>query len=168
MRAAFFKQPFKPVQSEARLVEYTVLDIEPTSPRGAGGDYQDQKKGGKSDVTAGKRVNGAMIEVVLSADFGVNDNTHTAFSQLVSTITCQVNDRPARLCNLTCEGFLQGHILQPGDLVMGYDLGAQLACFCFASSSLHLQSMYTNRPPGPLVDGVMAFQGRQTSLWTTS
>ena len=84
--AAFFSQPFKPLQSEARLVEYTVLDVEPNSPRGAGGTDHNQKKGRKPAASnSGKRMNGAMIEVALSADFGVNDNTHTAFSQLVRT-----------------------------------------------------------------------------------
>ena len=81
--AAFFKQPFKPLQSEARLVEYTVLDVEPNSRRGAGATEHHQKKGGNT----GKRMNAAMIEVALSADFGVNDNTHTVFSQLVGRLT---------------------------------------------------------------------------------
>ena len=86
--AAFFKQPFKPLQSEARLVEYTVLDVEPTSPRGAGGPDHNEKKGRKSDGgNTGKRMHAAMIEVALSADFGVNDNTHTVFSQLVGRLT---------------------------------------------------------------------------------
>ena len=44
INAAFFKQPFKSLQSEARLVEYTVLDVEPTSPRGAAGKGQQQQQ----------------------------------------------------------------------------------------------------------------------------
>ena len=79
--AAFFKQPFKSMQSEARLVEYTVLDVEPTSPRGAAGKGQQQQQGGQA--AGGKRVTNAMIEVALSTDFGVNDNTHIALSHLV-------------------------------------------------------------------------------------
>ena len=85
MCAAFFKHPFKAIQSEARLVEYTVLDVEPTSHHGAQGTSQKQKTGQTTTGnSSGKRVPGAMIEVALSADFGVNDCTHTAFSHLVS------------------------------------------------------------------------------------
>ena len=72
------------MQSEARLVEYTVLDVEPTSPRGAAGKGQQQQQreqqGGRR---GGKRVTNAMIEVAMSTDFGVNDNTHIALSHLV-------------------------------------------------------------------------------------
>lgn len=89
--AAFFKHPVMPLQSEARLEEFTVLDVEPIS-RGGGGS------GGGGKAAAGKKGTKAMIEVALSADFGVNDNTHHVCSHL-------------------------GGILQPGDLVMGYDLG---------------------------------------------
>ena len=56
----FFKAPFSALLSEGRLVEYTVLDVEPLSPRGGGG-------GG-----GGERSTRAMIEVALSSDFGVN------------------------------------------------------------------------------------------------
>ena len=52
---SFFKSPFSALLSEGRLVEYTVLDVEPLSPRGGG-----------------ERSTRAMIEVALSADFGVN------------------------------------------------------------------------------------------------
>ena len=76
--AAFFKQPFKAMQSEARLVEFTVLDVEPTSPRGS----DTARKSGS--VNTAKRVTRAMIEVALSTDFGVNDITHIALSHLVS------------------------------------------------------------------------------------
>ena len=54
----FFKAPFSALLSEGRLVEYTVLDVEPLSPRGGGG--------------GGERSPRAMIEVALSSDFGVN------------------------------------------------------------------------------------------------
>jgi hypothetical protein len=80
---AFFKQPFKSMQSEARLVEYTVLDVEPTSPRGAAGKGQQQQEQQGGQAAGGKRVTNAMIEVALSTDFGVNDNTHIALSHLV-------------------------------------------------------------------------------------
>lgn len=84
--AAFFKQAFNAMQSEASLVEYTVLDVEPTSSRGSQGIKQTQKKDQKSaSGSSGKRVPGAMIEVALSADFGVNDNTHITLSHLVSS-----------------------------------------------------------------------------------
>ena len=142
-RAAFFKQPFKPVQSETRLVEYTVLDVEPTSPRGAGGDDQNQKKGGKSDVTARNRVNGAMIEVVLSADFGVNDNTHTAFSQLVTTLTCQGE----YLTGETAQSHLRRLFCRATFCIQGIWSWATIWVHnsrgpAFASSSLQLQSTH--------------------------
>ena len=50
---AFFKQPFKSMQSEARLVEYTVLDVEPTSPRGAAGKGQQQQQQERQGGQAG-------------------------------------------------------------------------------------------------------------------
>jgi hypothetical protein len=83
INTAFFKQPFKSMQSEARLVEYTVLDVEPTSPRGAAGKGQQQQEQQGGQAAGGKRVTNAMIEVALSTDFGVNDNTHIALSHLV-------------------------------------------------------------------------------------
>ena len=94
--AAFFKHPVMPLQSEARLVEFTVLDVEPISRGGGGGGGGKAAAVGKGGGE--KKGTKAMIEVALSADFGVNDNTHHVCSHL-------------------------GGILQPGDLVLGYDLG---------------------------------------------
>eukprot|EP00744_Colponema_vietnamica_P008788 GILI01012531.1.p1 GENE.GILI01012531.1~~GILI01012531.1.p1 ORF type:complete len:509 (-),score=136.37 GILI01012531.1:78-1604(-) len=84
----FWKYPFRSFCTRKQLTEFTVLDIEVLPP-----NKQPQKTGAASRYSYLL----AEVEIVRSADFGVNDNMYRVTTHL-------------------------GNILKPGDLVLGYDL----------------------------------------------
>ena len=95
----FSKHPFTSLLTPPSLREFTVLDVIPiTSPDGASSS---RKSSEPSSSESSKRPKYTLseIEVIRSDDFGVNDNSCVVKSHL-------------------------GHLLQPGDLVLGYDMRA--------------------------------------------
>lgn len=88
----YWRTPFKAMLTSRALVEYIVLDIEPLHGAGGGGSGY----GSSSSGSSGKW-SLADAQVARKSDFGRNDTVFFARTHL-------------------------GHILHPGDTVLGYDL----------------------------------------------
>lgn len=93
----YSKHPFTSLLTPSSLREFTVLDVIPIASGDAPSSSKKPSETSSSESSKRPKYSLSEVEVIRSDDFGVNDNSCVVKSHL-------------------------GHLLQPGDLVLGYDM----------------------------------------------
>lgn len=95
----YSKHPFTSLLTPSSLREFTVLDVIPIASGDAPSSSKKPSETSSSESSKRPKYSLSEVEVIRSDDFGVNDNSCVVKSHF-------------------------GHLLQPGDLVLGYDMRA--------------------------------------------